>query len=278
MLGSLAAGVFGGDLQRIHVEGARAVAEAARAEQASGQARPNAALAARLVAYHLQAYRNKRCLLAYHRQRLDWLRARVWDKAGSLSLVLDEGPEGMRASLRTLLDPTEFEWLRSYAALVALYKDAFLDVLDVTWPITQGISPAHAREALGSDFRAPASSVAPNAIRPPEDVMLSVLVTRNVSHVETERGTMHLRAGERLHVRRDEVEGLPHVIGELAEIVEKYGDDRRSQIVPFDGDMNMEDLIPEEDVVVTITRTGYAKRTKTDLYRAQKRGGRGVRG
>ena len=195
------------ETRQLHAELAP-MAELARAEQAYGQARPNAALAARLVAYHLQAYRNKRCLLAYHRQRLDWLRARVWDKAGSLSLVLDEGPEGMRASLRTLLDPTEFEWLRSYAALVALYKDAFLDVLDVTWPITQGISPAQAREALGSDFRAPASSVAPNAIRPPEDVMLSVLVTRNVSHVETERGTMHLRAGERLHVRRDEVEGL----------------------------------------------------------------------
>ena len=195
------------ETRQLHAELAP-MAEAARAEQASGQARPNAALAARLVAYHLQAFRNKRCLLAYHRQRLDWLRARVWDKAGSLSLVLDEGPEGMRASLRTLLDPTEFEWLRSYAALVALYKDAFLDVLDVTWPIAQGISPAHAREALGSDFRAYAAPVAPNAIRPPEDVMLSVLVTRNVSHVETERGTMHLRAGERLHVRRDEVEGL----------------------------------------------------------------------
>ena len=65
---------------------------------------------------------------------------------------------------------------------------------------------------------------------------------------------------------------------ELTEIVDKYGDDRRTQIVPFDGDMSMEDLIPEEDVVVTITRGGYAKRTRTDQYRAQKRGGKGVRG
>ncbi|WP_157085926.1 DNA gyrase subunit A [Devriesea agamarum] len=65
---------------------------------------------------------------------------------------------------------------------------------------------------------------------------------------------------------------------ELAEIVDKYGDDRRTEIVPFDGDMSMEDLIPEEDVVVTITRGGYVKRTRTDQYRAQKRGGKGVRG
>ncbi len=65
---------------------------------------------------------------------------------------------------------------------------------------------------------------------------------------------------------------------ELTEIVAKYGDERRTRLVPYDGDMSMEDLIAAEDVVVTITRTGYAKRTKTDLYRSQRRGGRGVQG
>ncbi|PJF01657.1 DNA gyrase subunit A [Streptomyces carminius] len=65
---------------------------------------------------------------------------------------------------------------------------------------------------------------------------------------------------------------------ELAAIVDKYGDDRRSKLVPFDGDMSIEDLIAEEDIVVTITRGGYVKRTKTDDYRSQKRGGKGVRG
>jgi DNA gyrase subunit A len=65
---------------------------------------------------------------------------------------------------------------------------------------------------------------------------------------------------------------------ELGEIVDKYGDERRTEIIPFDGDMSIEDLIAEEDLVVTITRDGYAKRTKADLYRAQRRGGKGVRG
>ncbi|WP_430779617.1 DNA gyrase subunit A [Actinoplanes sp. G11-F43] len=65
---------------------------------------------------------------------------------------------------------------------------------------------------------------------------------------------------------------------ELAEVVAKFGDERRTQIIPFDGEVSMEDLIAREDVVVTITRTGYAKRTKTDLYRSQKRGGKGVSG
>ncbi|MGI8697861.1 MAG: DNA gyrase C-terminal beta-propeller domain-containing protein, partial [Mycobacteriales bacterium] len=65
---------------------------------------------------------------------------------------------------------------------------------------------------------------------------------------------------------------------ELAEVVERYGDERRTRLIPYEGDMSMEDLIAREDVVVTITRGGYAKRTKTDLYRSQRRGGKGVQG
>jgi DNA gyrase subunit A len=65
---------------------------------------------------------------------------------------------------------------------------------------------------------------------------------------------------------------------ELAELADKYGDDRRTRIVPADGDVADEDLIAREEVVVTITETGYAKRTKSDLYRSQKRGGKGVQG
>jgi DNA gyrase subunit A len=65
---------------------------------------------------------------------------------------------------------------------------------------------------------------------------------------------------------------------ELQAIVDKFGDDRRSQLIPADGDLSMEDLIPDEELVVTITRGGYAKRTRADLYRTQKRGGKGVRG
>jgi DNA gyrase subunit A len=66
---------------------------------------------------------------------------------------------------------------------------------------------------------------------------------------------------------------------ELDEIVDRYGDERRTKILAgFDGDVSMEDLIPEEEVVVTITRGGYAKRTQTNLYRAQHRGGKGIKG
>lgn len=66
---------------------------------------------------------------------------------------------------------------------------------------------------------------------------------------------------------------------ELADIVNRYGDERRSKILMgYDGDMSMEDLIPEEEMVVTITRGGYVKRTRSDQYRSQHRGGKGIKG
>lgn len=69
------------------------------------------------------------------------------------------------------------------------------------------------------------------------------------------------------------------IISELGDIVDKFGDERRSTILHgFDGDMSMEDLIPEEEMVVTVTRGGYVKRTRIDNYRSQHRGGKGVKG
>jgi DNA gyrase subunit A len=65
---------------------------------------------------------------------------------------------------------------------------------------------------------------------------------------------------------------------ELGEIRDRYADPRRSQIVPDDGEMTVEDLIPESDVVLTLSRAGYVKRTPVEAFRTQKRGGKGVRG
>ena len=68
------------------------------------------------------------------------------------------------------------------------------------------------------------------------------------------------------------------IISELSDLVAKYGDERRTQIVASEGDFSAEDLIPDQDVVVTITHGGYSKRTNADLYKSQRRGGRGVKG
>ncbi|MGO3232368.1 MAG: DNA gyrase subunit A [Microbacterium sp.] len=66
---------------------------------------------------------------------------------------------------------------------------------------------------------------------------------------------------------------------ELTEIVDRFGDERRTHILHgFDGDVSMEDLIAEEEMVVTVTRDGYIKRTRSDNYRSQHRGGKGIKG
>ncbi|MFL0410293.1 DNA gyrase subunit A [Microbacterium paludicola] len=77
----------------------------------------------------------------------------------------------------------------------------------------------------------------------------------------------------------DEMRQRDIVRVELTEIVDRFGDERRTHILHgFDGDVSMEDLIAEEDMVVTVTREGYVKRTRSDNYRSQRRGGKGVRG
>jgi DNA gyrase subunit A len=68
------------------------------------------------------------------------------------------------------------------------------------------------------------------------------------------------------------------IVEELSELRDKFGDERRTQILPGEGDFDMEDLIAEEDIVVTLTRAGYVKRVKASEYRTQKRGGKGVAG
>src|SRR5689334_4594935 len=83
---------------------------------------------------------------------------------------------------------------------------------------------------------------------------------------------------DREDILANEVRQRQIVSDELTEIVDKYGNERRTQIIAADGDLSMEDLIPDEDLVVSITRGGYAKRTRADQYRSQKRGGKGVRG
>lgn len=114
-----------------------------------------------------------------------------------------------------------------------MYRDTYLDVLDMTLPLSLKTAPApndgrivvndpqaraSAREVLngGVDLAgaaAPSISVyaaqtPANSIQPPSDIMVSVVATRDARNVETERGTMHLHAGEHLRVRRDEVDAL----------------------------------------------------------------------
>ena len=88
-----------------------------------------------------------------------------------------------------------------------------------------------------------------------------------------------LAALERQKILDEHNELMRKIVGdELDEIVAKYGDERRTKILPYSGEMNVEDLIAEENVVVTVTHSGFIKRTKADEYRAQHRGGKGIKG
>jgi DNA gyrase subunit A len=110
------------------------------------------------------------------------------------------------------------------------------------------------------------------------DLQLRRLAALERQRIMDELTEIEARIAE-LQAILDSVERQRQIVrDELAEIVEKYGDDRRTQFVASEGDVSIEDLIAEEEVVVTITRTGYAKRTKSDLYRSQRRGGKGVMG
>ncbi len=110
------------------------------------------------------------------------------------------------------------------------------------------------------------------------DMQLRRLAALERQKIMDRLGELEAEIADLEDILASEVRQRQIVSDELTAIVEKFGNERRSQIIPADGDLSMEDLIPDEDLVVTITRGGYAKRTRADLYRTQKRGGKGVRG
>ena len=111
------------------------------------------------------------------------------------------------------------------------------------------------------------------------DLQLRRLAALERLKIEEEAAKIEQLIAEYNHILETPAKQREIVSAELSEVVDRYGDDRRTRILAgFDGDVSMEDLIPEEEVVVTITRGGYAKRTQSALYRAQHRGGKGITG
>jgi len=111
------------------------------------------------------------------------------------------------------------------------------------------------------------------------DLQLRRLAALERQKINDELAEIELEIAEYQAILADPVRQRNIVSEELTELIAKYGDDRRTEIMfGFDGDMSVEDLIPEEEMVVTVTRGGYIKRTRSDNYRSQHRGGKGVRG
>ncbi len=110
------------------------------------------------------------------------------------------------------------------------------------------------------------------------DMQLRKLAALERQELVDERDELQARIADLESILASPARQRQIISTELGEIVTKYGDDRRTQIIAYDGEVADEDLIAESDIVVTITHGGYAKRTNTDQYRAQRRGGKGVRG
>ncbi|RII95259.1 DNA gyrase subunit A [Clavibacter michiganensis] len=111
------------------------------------------------------------------------------------------------------------------------------------------------------------------------EMQLRRLAALERQKIQDQAAELEERIAEYKHILATPTVQREIISTELQEITDKYGDDRRTDIMlGFDGDMSMEDLIPEEEMVVTVTRGGYIKRTRIDNYRSQHRGGKGVRG
>jgi DNA gyrase subunit A len=110
------------------------------------------------------------------------------------------------------------------------------------------------------------------------DMQLRKLAALERQELMNERDDLEARIADYESILASPARQRRIISTELGEIVGKYGNDRLTEIIAYDGDVTDEDLIAESDIVVTITRGGYAKRTNTGQYRAQRRGGKGVRG
>ena len=110
------------------------------------------------------------------------------------------------------------------------------------------------------------------------DQQLRRLASMEIQKIVDRLAELERKIADLKDILADEARQRRIIAAELQEIVDKYGDERRTKIVAADGDFSEEDFIPNEEMVVTITHGGYAKRTRADQYRVQKRGGKGVRG
>ena len=110
------------------------------------------------------------------------------------------------------------------------------------------------------------------------DMQLRRLAALERQKIQTELGEIETKIADLADILAKPERQRRIVSDELATVVDRWGDTRRTRIVPDEGEVSMEDLIAKEDVVVTITRGGYVKRTRIDAFRSQRRGGKGVQG
>jgi len=208
------------------------------------------------------------------------------DTFGIILLALVDGiPKIM--SLKTVLNHfidfrhevvvkrTEFELKEAEArAHILEGLKIALDNIDEVIKIIRGSKdPAQAKEGLMNGFNL--SEIQSQAIL---DMRLQKLTGLEVDKVVAEYKELIQIISNLKSILDNKSKRMEIIKTELLEIKDLYGDERRTEIIPVDTDFSMEDMIAEEEVVLTITHQGYIKRTALNTYRSQRRGGRGVQG
>ena len=208
------------------------------------------------------------------------------DTFGIILLALVDGvPKVM--SLKTVLNHfiefrhevvvkrTEFELKEAEArAHILEGLKIALDNIDAVIKVIRGSKdPAQAKEGLMNSFNL--SELQSQAIL---DMRLQRLTSLEVDKVVSEYKELIQIISNLKSVLENKTKRMEIIKTELLEIRDQYGDERRTEIVPVDTEFSMEDMIAEEEVVLTITHQGYIKRTALNTYRSQRRGGRGVQG
>ncbi|HJM95201.1 MAG TPA: DNA gyrase subunit A, partial [Candidatus Marinimicrobia bacterium] len=170
---------------------------------------------------------------------------------------------------------TEFE-LREAEARAHLLEGLkiALDNIDEVIKIIRGSkNPIQAKEGLMNGFNL--SEIQAQAIL---DMRLQKLTGMEVEKVVTEYKEVIKTIAHLKGILESKKQRMDIIKAELLEIRDLYGDERRTEVIPVDTDFSMEDMIAEEEVVLTITHKGYIKRTALNTYRTQRRGGRGIQG
>ena len=170
---------------------------------------------------------------------------------------------------------TEFELRESEARahLLEGLKIALDNIEEVIKIIRGSKNPIQAKEGLMNSFNL--SDIQSQAIL---DMRLQKLTGLEVEKVVTEYKEVIKTIAHLKGILESKKQRMDIIKTELLEIRDLYGDERRTEVVPVDTNFSMEDMIAEEEVVLTITHQGYIKRTALNTYRTQRRGGRGIQG
>ena len=167
----------------------------------------------------------------------------------------------------------ELEKAQARAHILEGYLIALDAIDEVVELIKKSATPPEAREALMARFSL--SEIQAQAIL---DLRLQRLTGMEVDKIKAEYAELQERMAELRTILGSDARLLEVITEELEALSERYGDPRRTRLVADPGEINMEDLIADEDMVVTVTTTGYIKRTALAEYRTQRRGGRGRSG